>query len=272
MTAVLTILGWLELLGTVVLAGGIAYAALVAPLSDAGRRTVYAATLLVAAALLLEGGVTGLRLSPLAPNDGSSLAWNLMHTRWGALWIVRCVGLAAVVACSLGSRGQLILVALWLFARSLQGHAGAHGMLAALIDWVHLSAACVWVGGLLQLLAFRRPIPVATVERLRRVATVSVAALVLAGVYAAFLHIPALVDLVSTAYGGVVLAKIAIAAALIALGARNHFIHVPAMQRGGASALGDLRDAVRLEIAGGVLVLLLSALLGALPMPASGVH
>ena len=38
---------------------------------------------------------------------------------------------------------------------------------------------------------------------------------------AAYLHIPASIDLISTAYGWVVLGKVAIAMGLIALGAQN---------------------------------------------------
>jgi putative copper export protein len=195
----------------------------------------------------------------------------MLGTHWGALWIVRCVGLAIIVVCPLGSHVQVMVVALWLLARSLQGHAGAHGTLPALIDWLHLSAACAWIGGLLQFLLSGAPSPVSA-ERLRRLATLSVAALIPAGIYGVFLHVPTLTDLVSTAYGLVLLTKISIALWLFTLGARNHFAHVPALQRGSTTALGRLRDSVRLEVAGGALVLLLSALLGALPMPAPTPH
>ena len=272
MTAVLTILGWLDLLGTAILAGGVSYAALVAPLSDSGRRVVNGGALLVAIILLGELAATGVRLNALAAADGSPLLWKLLATHWGVLWIVRCVGLAAIVAAPVGSPAQLVVGALWLLARSLQAHAGAHGTLAAMIDWVHLSAACAWMGGLLQFVLSGVPNSVNIAERLRRVVTLSVLALVPAGVYGAFVHVPTFADLVSTAYGQVLLAKVAIAIALFALGARNHFVHVPALQRGHVTALGRLGNAVRLEIAGGALILLLSALLGALPMPAPIVH
>ena len=61
--------------------------------------------------------------------------------------------------------------------------------------------------------------------------------------------------------------KLALVACLLTLGARNHFIHVPALQRDANGALAGLRNCVRLEIASGAVVLLLSALLGALSMP-----
>ena len=224
--------------------------------------------MLVAIVLLSELGVTAFRLDALANSDGASLVWKLLGTHWGVLWIVRCVGLAAVVASPLGAHAQVVFVGLWLLARSLQGHAGAHGTLPTVIDWVHLSPACAWLGGLLQFLLSRSPIAAISVERLRRIATLSVAALVPSGVYGVFLHVPTLADLVHTAYGRVVLAKLVVATGLVALGARNHFIYVPALQRGHMTAVGPLRNTVRLEVAGGALVLLLSALLGALPMPA----
>jgi putative copper export protein len=272
MTAILTVLGWLDLLGTAVLAGGVSYAALVLPLSRAGRRAVYGGALLVAVTLLCELGATGFRLNALAVSGGASLLYNLLRTHWGVLWIARCVGLAVIVVSPVGPRARLVLVALWLLARSLQGHAGAHGTVPAIIDWIHLSAACAWMGGLLHFLLSPAPSSVNIAERMRRVATLSVAALVAAGVYGAFLHVPTLTDLVSTAYGRVLLAKVAIATGVFALAALNHFLHVPALRRGRATAFGHLQTAVQLEIAGGALVLLLSALLGALPMPTPTVH
>jgi putative copper export protein len=272
MTPVLTVLGWLDLFGTAVLAGGVAYAALVAPLSCAGRRVANGGALLVAVTLALELGTTSFRMTAFVPNGGWSLFSKILATHWGVLWIARCVGLATVVSCPLGSRLQMILVALWLLARSLQGHAGAHGPIPAAIDWVHLSAACAWMGGLLQFLVSRPPNRVSVAERLRRIATLSVAALVPAGVYGMWLHVPTLTDLVSTAYGWVLLAKIAVAMALFTIGARNHFVRVPALEGGSTAAFGALRASVRLEVAGGALVLLLSALLGALPMPVPTLH
>jgi len=272
MTTVVTILGWLDLLGTVVLAGGVAYARFVAPLSRSGRRATSLAALLLAVTLFLELLATSVRLSGFVQDGAWSLFSKIMATQWGRLWLLRCVGLAAVVAVPFGSRVQVILVALWLLARSFQGHAGAHGAVPAAIDWLHLSAACAWMGSLLQFVLSRPPNLAAVVERLRRIATLSVAVLLPAGIFAVWLHVPTVTDLVSTPYGRVLLAKIAIALSIFILAARKHFVHVPAIDRGSTTTIGSLHASVRVEVIGGALVLLLSALLGALSMPAPTVH
>ena len=58
----------------------------------------------------------------------------------------------------------------------------------------------------------------------------------------------------------------ALAAGAIALGAMNHYRHVPSLESGKVDASRLLR-AVRAEVVVLAVVLLLSALLGSLPMP-----
>ena len=81
--------------------------------------------------------------------------------------------------------------------------------------------------------------------------------------------VPSLHVLAASPYGRTLLVKLALAAALIGLGAVNHFRHVPALVRGERAAADRLSRAVRMEVVAGALVLLLSALLGVLPMPHS---
>jgi putative copper export protein len=128
------------------------------------------------------------------------------------------------------------------------------------------------MGGLLQFLLSGAAGSAITAERLRRVATISVAALVPAGVYGVFLHVSTLGDFVDTTYGWTLLAKIAVAIWVISLGARNHFVHVPALRRGHTAAFDLVRASVTVEVAGGVLALLLTALLGVLPVPPPTPH
>src|SRR5262249_52942397 len=123
-----------------------------------------------------------------------------------------------------------------------------------------------WLGALLQFVLTPDHDVAASARRFRRLATAAVATLVPAGVYGALLHVPSLEALTGSAYGRGLLLKIAGASVLLALGAGNHFLHVPALRRRGAS-VGRLKRTVRLEIIIGAVVLLLSALLGVLPMP-----
>src|SRR4029077_6040816 len=94
----------------------------------------------------------------------------------------------------------------------IQGHAGAHGTVPALIDWLHLGAAAVWIGSLVQLALLPRPLPAVVAERVRRLAALALAVLVPAGVYAAVLHVQRLGMLVRSPYGLALLVKLALAA------------------------------------------------------------
>jgi copper transport protein len=159
---------------------------------------------------------------------------------------------------------QTALLVPWLLARCAQTHAGAHGWTAVAVDGAHLLAACAWLGGLVQFsLLSAGDLPAAS-ARFRRVASASVAVLLAAGLYTALLHVQSADALVDSPYGRVLLIKLAVVAVLLGVGASNLLRHLPAR-------LMPLRRqplrAVQVEIAVASLVLLLSALLGALPMP-----
>ena len=226
---------------------------------------------LLVLALLGEFILTTLRMREVAGIGAGAVLVELPATRWGRLWIVRALGLA-VLAAALGARRPrwpllAALGAVWLLARSFQGHAGAHGPLAAVIDWLHLLAGSAWLGSLVQLALGRDDPTARDALRVRALATGALALVVPAGIYAAFLHVPSLERLFDTPYGRALLAKLAVVVALLGLGALNHFRHVPALVDGRAEAAGKLRRTVRVEVVLGVAVLLLSALLGVLPMP-----
>jgi putative copper export protein len=261
--------GWMDIGASTALVGGSVYAALVETPQASGRRCLRAAAWLLAASLVLEIAVNSLRMHRVSGITGAALFADVLEMKWTRWWAVRSVALAAL-AIGLGAgrpRWSVLagIGALSLLARSLQGHAGAHGMLPALVDWAHLAAATVWVGGLVQL-ALLQTVPTGVALRASRMFTFALFPLVAGGVYGAVLHVAALEQLVGTPYGGVLLGKITLAAAAITLGAMNHYRHVPSLLRGKADASG-LLYAVRAEVVVLAVVLLLSALLGGLPMP-----
>ena len=264
MTAALTVVGWLDLVAAVVLAGGLLHARLVGEPSPAGRRVLGRAALALAIVLPLEFGLTALRMYDVSGVSGAALVWDLLRARWGELWALRCLGLTVLAS---STRLAAALAAPWLLLPSLQGHAGAHGTVPALIDWLHLIAAAVWIGTLVQLALLPRPLPAVVAGRVRTLATLALAVLVPAGVYAAVLHVQRLDMLIRSPYGLALLVKLALAAALLALGGANHFRHVPAMRRGETAAPARLARAVGAELVIAAAVLLVTALLGALPMP-----
>ena len=98
MTAALALVGWLDLVAAVVLAGGLLHARLVGEPSPAGRRALRRAALVLAVALPLEFGLTALRMYEVSGVRGAALVWDLLRARWGELWALRCLGLAVLAS------------------------------------------------------------------------------------------------------------------------------------------------------------------------------
>jgi len=271
MTPALTVFGWLDLLASVVLAGGFLSAALITVPSPAGRRVSGAAALILGVVLVAEFALTAFRMSAFAASTGVGLLYDVLGMRWGELWVIRVLGLVVLGAALRARHPHWRLwggaAAIWLMARSFQGHAGAHGAIPAVIDWLHLVAVAAWLGSLTQYASRTDHLSAVTAVRLRRLATTAVALVVATGVYAAFLHVPTIQQLLGSAYGQTLLVKIGFAAALIGLGAANHFRRVPALVGGEEGAGRSLHRSVLLELTVGAAILLLSALLGVLPMP-----
>jgi putative copper export protein len=271
MTAALAVFGCFDLLASVVLAGGFLSAALVTAPSPVGRRVSRVATLVLGVVLIVEFALIVVRMSAFGTSKGVGLLSDVLATRWGELWVIRVLGLALLVVALRAPhpRSQIWsgIAAVWLMARSLQGHAGAHGAMSAVMDWIHVVAVAAWFGSLTQYASLSDDLSARTAVRVRRVATTAVALVVPTGVYAAFLHVPNIEQLFRSAYGKTLLAKIGFATVLVGLGAANHFRHVPALIGGEEDAARTLHRAVALELVVGAVILLLSALLGVLPMP-----
>jgi len=273
MTTLLVAVGWLDLASTCVLAGGYLSAALIAPPGADGQRAMRWAGATLAVGLLAEFALNASRMAAISDSAGVAFITELRGTRWCQLWAARCAGLGLLLRLRVGSRPAAVLAALWLGLRSLQGHAGAHGTLPAVIDWLHLLAAVSWLGSLVQLALERSVARPMIARRVRRLATISVAVLVPAGAYGVVLHIPSIDRLLNSPYGRTLLIKLTLAAGLLALGAANHFRYVPALLRHRDSPVArQLRRIVRWEIVIAALVLLMSALLGVLPMPHTMPH
>jgi putative copper export protein len=131
-----------------------------------------------------------------------------------------------------------------------------------LADWIHLLAACVWVGGVATLALVVWP----AAPELRRKAFVGfsrlavgvVAAMVLAGVYIAVVRLPSVSDLWETDYGNVLLLKVAIVAVALAWGGVHHAFVRPRLEAGGqprvgASLVGESAVALAVLLAAAVL-------------------
>jgi putative copper export protein len=126
-----------------------------------------------------------------------------------------------------------------------------------------LSAAILWIGGLVQLVAVVWPLLPearrATFLAFSRLATVCVGVLLLAGVYLAILRLPQLSDLWTTGYGHVLLIKISLVAFAFAWGGLHKVRAVPVVAADGT--VPRLRASIAGESMIGMIVLLVAAIL-----------
>jgi copper transport protein len=215
-----------------------------------------------------------LPLGRLVYGDLSPLA---QGTRFGTAFIAMTLGFALVAA---------ILFMAWLVERpvllwpalvcglilcsglSLSGHSAVEAgstWRSELADWVHLSAACIWVGGLVQLAVVVWP----AAPQLRReaflrfsqLAMALVGAMVLAGAYLAYVRLPQASDLWNEHYGRVLLLKSGLVALALSWGALHHFVVRPALQRGRGTGSQAISRSLLGESAVAIAVLLVAAVL-----------
>jgi len=148
--------------------------------------------------------------------------------------VVELLALGAGIACA----------AALLVVPGLAGHAAQTSprSLALALDWTHLAAGSVWLGGLIGLLvlwgAVRRGRRMRAlgivVPRFSRVALGAVLALVATGTAQTIEHLPTLSALWETSYGRSILVKIGLLCAALVLGAINLLVTTPRLARAGA--------------------------------------
>ncbi len=220
--------------------------------------------------------------------DGAGLRSLLVRTTWGWGWIAQL--LAAVVA-GLGFRwagrgrsgGWVVagVAALMLaFTPGLSGHAAGvpTGVsLAILADAGHVLGAGGWLGSLLVLLGIGVPAALRLDEEARGAAVAGLVhafsplalacagLVVVTGGIGAWLHVGALPALWLTGYGRALLVKLAVLSLVFGAGAYNYLRVRPVV--GSAGGAQRLRRSSMLELIVGVVVLVVTAVLVALPTP-----
>jgi copper transport protein len=182
------------------------------------------------------------------------------------------------VAEILSLGGAVLAAAAVLVIPGLAGHAAqtAPRVLSVALDWLHLAAGSVWIGGLIGLLvlwrslgAVRRTAGLAlAVPRFSNTAFVSVMALIGAGTGAAVLHLPTFATFWQTSYGKALLAKIAILAVALCLAAVNLLRTKRRLAAQDADAASLLRRLVTGEVLLVTGAIFAAALLSSLPPPA----
>lgn len=167
------------------------------------------------------------------------------------------------IECALFSLGALLTV-------SLSGHSAAAGAAwAVLLDWLHLAAMGIWLGGLLPLFFALRTQTVPAwrlVGRFSLIAVSCVLVLAASGLGSALLHVGGVDALQGTLYGRTLIIKLGIFSLLMVLGALNLLVLRPRLKDQLEKAGRILRTSIRLELVLGLLVLLAAGVLtGAAP-------
>ncbi len=194
---------------------------------------------------------------------------------------------AVVIAVLLASRARRAAAVVLLAALggiAVAGHANSASprALALLSDWAHLVAATVWVGGIAQIAvtwlpAVRALSPVdrgrvmrEVLDRFGRVALPAFVVVVIAGITNALIELGSAVQLWQTAYGRVLIVKIALVSAIAAASYAHAFLLRPRVAASDIGSSGLERRHWRLlrsQPALAVLVLAAAALLVAFPLP-----
>lgn len=178
------------------------------------------------------------------------------RTHLGVILTVRITGLGLAVLLSLGQtrllRTLCLLVVLGVaLTISLTAHAADWGDLtvSTAVDWTHVVAASAWTGGLVGLawVLFRhKPIwqsatLIVLTRRFSRLAGVCLLAVVLTGIYNAWVQLGAMSMLWTTTYGRVLSVKLLVVVALAGLGAINRYVILPRLSHERASRGGGAR-------------------------------
>ncbi len=148
---------------------------------------------------------------------------------------------------------------------SLSGHSAVDppaSKWSELADWVHLSAASLWAGGVVMLLVAFLTVPSLRREafmRFARLAPAFIALLLAAGIYLSVLRLPELSDLWTTGYGRVLIVKLSLVGLVLAWGGVHHFVVEPRLGRPGVA--GRVRGSLAGEMTVGLAVLLVAAFL-----------
>ena len=278
------IVRWLYFVALALLVGGLGFRLLVLRdrMPERAEKRFYAVTGIGALATLNAGIVAFI----LRAEDALQLPFGrllygdlspIARSRFGTAFIAMTLGFALATAflflAWLTDRAVLLWPAFLLglaFASglSLSGHSAADAgssWKSELADWAHLSAACLWIGGLVQLVVVVWPLMPAARRAaflgFSRLATVCVGVLLLAGIYLSIVRLPQLNDLWTTGYGRVLLVKIGLVSLALAWGGLHKLVAVPAVARGGDNALPRLRGSLLGESMVGMAVLLAAAVL-----------
>lgn len=240
----------------------------------ARRREMHA----YAAAMAVLGAVGACFIYLAAAEPTGSFGGYLTETRSGPLVATGLTALAGAAAILIRTvtaprtwhvKAALALAAVAILCRAATSHGAARtsgALVGGAADAIHLAAASIWVGGVVGLALWmpKRTADEAAVAvaRFSPWAMGAVAVLIVAGVASASMHLRGPSDLWSTFYGGLLVAKIALAVLLVGLGWFNRSRNGPGLVAGNVS-VKRLRRTIAFEASLMFIVVLLTVILTA---------
>jgi putative copper resistance protein D len=219
--------------------------------------------------------------------DPATLNAVLLDTEFGAVWRWRLLLAATLVGVCMtprwrGPTAVLLLAGILLASLGWVGHAavdqGVRGVAHKLNHSLHLLAAGIWLGGLAPLgwllqppRERRRPEELRQLGRVlrqfSRIAALAVGLLAITGAINTVLMLGGREAPLATAYGRLLIAKIALYLVMVGLALSNRFRLAPRIARD-PGAIGRLCCAVVLEQGLALAILAVVSVLGTLPPPA----
>jgi copper transport protein len=205
---------------------------------------------------------------------------------WAVLWVDDGRRRHRSVAALLALTGALLAAAAATAVPAFAGPAAqtSPAALSLVLDWTHVTAAAIWLGGLLGVILLAARTPAAervemlglVVPRFSNTALVCVLLVIASGVAASIIHLPTLSSLWGTSYGKAILVKVALLACALVAGGMNYARTVPrlaAARERGDRALAEsgarlLRRNVGTEVVLVTATLLAAMVLSSLPPPA----
>ena len=239
------------------------------------RKVAVIAALIGLAVLALRFGIRAARISGMGLSGAVDpmmlgFVWD-SPLGAAAIWhgagelLVVALLIRGIVGLSAGLIGALLIAVSYTFV----GHSlGDPRWLLASLLTLHLLAAAFWIGAFLPLRhAVGQPEGARLLHRFGNVASLTVALLVVVGLIFAWLMTGSFSNLLSTAYGWTLLAKLGVVSGLMALAALNKWRFVPALASGTPAAVPHLRRSIKIEAIAVLLILLATATLTSITTP-----
>ncbi|MDQ6828782.1 MAG: copper resistance protein CopC [Gemmatimonadota bacterium] len=285
-SAAYVIIRWLSFSALLIAVGSVVFLAVVLPrvggpaaqaLARDARSLGAAAAWSLIALTLMRFGAQWFALRGAPGMAGPSMSAMLTGSAWGIGWVGELL-LALALALTVRGAGTGITVgiaALLSFMPALSGHPMSMEALTpvmVLSDGVHVFAAAAWLGTLFVITTVglsaalrlestaRMQTVAAMVDRFSPMAMASAGAMVLTGGFAAWAHLRSLSALTESAYGKVLLVKLACFAAILAFGAFHQNISRRRLAKDASATVAFRRSALA-ELGLATVLLIVTAIL-----------